>query len=373
MYFYHMIFSKKKSAKIILRSTFICCFVMSLLTSVACTVFNKSDSERVLFGNVENENPTFESQFHFVPPNETLGKYGSFFIKGENGYIGGGMNDQGLCFDVAAYPEHPASNGKPHGDLMKYLLEDCATVPEALSFFNQYYWPGHCCNHIMIMDKTGSSAVVELIYGVLYVYYKNGDSQVITNYSIADPEIRFGDYPCPRFQKATDQLDTATVTLDNFQKICENVHNAYYNALFSTIYDPVNLNIYFFNPNIPGSERTKFSLVEEMNKGSHFYTVKNCQIISDLPKNRPNGFSVSKNRPNPFDSKTTFILSVLSPSNVNISILNLQGQKVSVIADQKVSHGDYEFSWESSSFPSGFYFCRINIDGIIETRKWLKR
>ena len=338
----------------------------------ACTIFNKSAGGHVLFGNVENENPTFESRFYFVPPDEALGKHGSFFIEGENGYIGGGMNDQGLCFDVAAYPEHPASNGKPHGDLMKYLLEDCATVQDALSFFNQYYWPGHCCNHIMIMDKSGSSAVIELIYGVLYVYYKNGDSQVITNYSITDPDIRFGDYPCPRFEEATAQLDTAAVTVDNFQKICESVHNAYYNALFSTVYDPVNLDIYFFNPNIPGSERTKFNLVEEMNRGSHFYRVKNCQIISDIPKNKHKGFSVSENRPNPFNDKTALTVSVSSPSGVEVCIFNQHGKKVSIIADQKVNPGEHEFFWEAAAFPSGLYFCRIKIDGIIETRKWVK-
>lgn len=341
--------------------------------SEACTVFNKSDSERILFGNVENENPTFESQFHFLPPNETLGKYGSFFIKGENGYIGGGMNDQGLCFDVAAYPEHPASNGKPHGDLMKYLLEDCATVQEALSFFNQYYWPGHCCNHIMIMDKTGSSAVVELIYGVLYIHSKDGNSHVMTNYAIADPEIRFGDYPCQRFIMANEQLDTASVTVNNFQKICESVHNAYYNALFATVYDPDELDIYFFNPNITGGERTKFNLREEMEKGSHFFRVKNCQLISEIQENKSTVFSISENAPNPFVGETTFSLTLLRDAKVKISVLNIHGQVIEILENVKKIPGNYSYIWKSGILPSGFYFCMLQVDGIIETRKWVKR
>jgi predicted choloylglycine hydrolase len=368
-----MVFSKKKSVKLILRSSFVCYFVLSSLATDACTVFNKSGESKILFGNVENENPTFVSQFHFLPPNETLGKYGSFFIKGENGYIGGGMNDQGLCFDVAAYPEHPASNGKPHGDLMKYLLEDCATVQEALLFFNQYYWPGHCCNHIMIMDKTGSSAVVELIYGVLYIHFKEGNSQVMTNYAIADPEIRFGDYPCPRFMTITDQLDTAAVTVDNFQKICESVHNAYSNALFATIYDPNELDIYFFNPNIPGSDRTKFNLAEEIEKGSHFFRVKNCQLISEIQENKSSKFSVSENVPNPFVCETSFSIDLSSDAIVKISVLNTHGQVIEILENGKMIPGNYSYAWNSGNFPSGFYFCRINMDGIIETRKWVKR
>lgn len=350
-----------------------CCILFAWFPSMACTVFNKSANGKVLFGNVENENPTYISEFHFVPPNETLGKYGSFYIQGSNGYIGGGMNDQGLCFDVASYPSHPGYNGKPHGDLMKYLLEDCATIPEALSFFNQYYWPGHCCNHIMIMDKTGASVVVELIYGVIYVYTKDAESQVITNYSIRDPEIRYGDFPCPRFQLASAQLDTAAITVDNFQKISESVHNAYYNALFATVYDPLELNIHFFNPNISGSERFTFNLDEEMNKGSHFYTVKNCQIVSGIQENNFNAYSISQNQPNPFSTGTRFTLSVFKPSDVKISVLNLHGKQLSTIANKSMKPGEHEFSWDGSQFPSGIYICRMNINGIIETRKWVKK
>lgn len=340
--------------------------------SEACTVFNKTSESKILFGNVENENPTFVSEFHFEPPNENLGKYGNFFIKGENGYIGGGMNDQGLCFDVAAYPEHPASNGKPPGDLMKYLLEDCSTVKEALSFFNQYYWPGHCCNHIMIMDKTGSSVVVELIYGVLYIHFKDGNSQVMSNYAIADPDIRFGDYPCPRFIKAKDQLDTAAVTVENFQKICESVHNSYYNALFATVYDPNELDIYFFNPNITGSERTKFNLIEELEKGSHFFRVKNCQLISEIQENKSNIFSISENMPNPFVGETTFSLILSSDAKVKISVLNIHGQVIEILENRGKNPGNYAYTWKAGNLPPGFYFCMFQVNGIIETRKWVK-
>lgn len=368
-----MKFPRLISAVYIFSFAFFYCCIISPLSSYSCTIFNKSSADKVLFGNVENENPTFESEFHFIPPNENYSKYGHFFIKGDNGYIGGGMNDQGLCFDVAAYPEHPASNGKPHGDLMKYLLEDCATVQEALSFFNLNYWPGHCCNHIMIMDKTGSSAVVEVIYGVLYVHLKSGNNQVITNYSIANPEIRFGDYPCPRFMKATDQLDTAAVTVDNFQKICESVHNAYYNALFATVYDPNELDIYFFNPNIKESKRTKFNLTEEMEKGSHFYKVKNCQILSKINANKSNTFSVSHNRPNPFADETTFSLNLLNKVDIKISVLDVHGRVIEILENGEKIPGNYTYNWKTGNSPQGFYFCMIQIDGIIKTRKWLKQ
>ena len=350
-----------------------CCSIIHVPQSQACTVFNKSEGNTVLFGNVENEQPHYTVELQFVPPEETPGPYGHFYFY-YNGNIGGGMNDQGLCFDVAALPEHDINiGGRPYKDLMNYLLQSCETVDDAIDFFATNSWYGHRFNHLMVFDKTGASAIIEHIGSSLYIFHKEGNSQVMTNYSIADSELRLGEYPCSRFIKTTEMLDTAAVTIDNFQHICEKVSRAYYGALYANIYDPNSLDIHIFNANIKGSSRATFNLQEEFKKGSHHYILKNNNIISDLPESGNKSFIFSENAPNPFYSKTSFSLTLTSDADINISIFNLNGQRVDLLEDERLAPGDYTYTWQREDLPKGIYICRLQLEGIIETRKWLKQ
>lgn len=349
------------------------CYIFILvLPAYTCTVFKKSEGNNVLFGNVENEDPAFVYEIHFSPPDDSKGYFGNFFIKGSNGYVAGGMNDHGLCFDVAGLPNHTAYNGKPNGDLMHYLLNECATIDEALDFFENYYWPGHNVNHIMIMDNTGKSVVVEIIESTLYVFYKTNGAQVMTNFALADPEIRLGDYPCPRFENASNMLDSMQITVENFQKVCEKVSHAYYNSLYGNIYNPVTLQIHFFNANKKGSEITTFNLLDELENGSHYYLLKNNEILLATSNHSTNQFSVSQNFPNPFHEKTSFLLNLNDNARVSIAVYNSHGRMIELIENSQLQSGEYTFAWLSSGLPKGLYLCRINAAGIIETRKWLK-
>ena len=96
-----MLFSKSSATMAIFFLTIFYLVIGTSILSFSCTVFNKSAGGKVLFGNVENEAPHYVSELHFVPPDEADGPYGHFYVY-YNGNIGGGMNDQGLCFDVAA-------------------------------------------------------------------------------------------------------------------------------------------------------------------------------------------------------------------------------------------------------------------------------
>lgn len=338
----------------------------------SCTVFNKSNSEKVLFGNVENNWPASVAELHFNPANKALNSHGNFLII-LNGLVAGGMNDMGLCFDVAALPLHDINtDGKTESDIVAYLMKYCSTVDQALQFFESKYWAGHNVNHLMVMDKSGASAIIEHIGNTVHIFKKEAGSQVMTNYSVADPEIRLGEYPCPRFMKVSDILDTAKITISNFQRACESVNNAYYNAIYANIFDPVSLDIHFFNANIPGSEIFTFNMLEEFSKGAHFYTLKNHQIISSMSEIELHNFSISDNYPNPFTSATSFSVQLKDNARLSVTIVDMQGREVEVLENQPKLPGLFHYTWNSDPFPAGVYFCRIRIDGIIETRKWIR-
>lgn len=84
--------------------------------------------------------------------------------------------------------------------------------------------------------------------------------------------------------------------------------------------------------------------------------------------------------PNPFNPKTTvsYKLSPLSPpaggyagqatfSNINVSIFNLQGVKVCTLVNQHQDPGTYTLFWDATAYPSGIYFCSLNINGKLQS------
>ena len=77
----------------------VCSFLFSPFQTQACTVFNKSIGDNVLFGNVENNWPGSVTELHFNPPGKALNSNGNFLLM-VNDVVAGGMNDKGLCFDV---------------------------------------------------------------------------------------------------------------------------------------------------------------------------------------------------------------------------------------------------------------------------------
>ena len=356
----------------ILALTLAFLFINQVTIVQACTIFNKAQGGQVLFGNVENEAPQYTAELHFIPPEPAQGNFGHFYIF-YNGNIAGGMNEKGLCFDVAGLPEHLASNGKPCADLMGYLLNKCETVGDALEFFNNYCWAGHALNHIMIMDNTGYSVVVEMIGSTVYVFNKSNPAHVMTNFSFADTSLHYGEYPCPRFEKATSMLDTAAITVDNFQKICEQVARAYYNALYTSVYNPLTLDIHFFNANIPNSARTSFNLAEELVLGQHHYLLKNNQVILGVTEINPEGFSVSESGPNPFQDQTHFSLELASSADVIIRVLDLNGTVVAILEDEYLAPGKYTYTWDAFKRPAGLYLCAIQVNAFRTTRKWVMK
>jgi hypothetical protein len=74
------------------------------------------------------------------------------------------------------------------------------------------------------------------------------------------------------------------------------------------------------------------------------------------------------NYPNPFNPETTIRFSISENSNVDLSVFNVKGQKVSTLANQQYSKGNYSLVWKGTddngrAVGSGIYFYRLDIDG----------
>ena len=83
----------------------------------------------------------------------------------------------------------------------------------------------------------------------------------------------------------------------------------------------------------------------------------------------PSAFMLNSVYPNPFNPSTTVSYSIEKNINVNISIYNMSGQKVSELVNANQTAGNYSITWDASNQPSGLYFVRLSAGNQISSQK----
>jgi len=108
--------------------------------------------------------------------------------------------------------------------------------------------------------------------------------------------------------------------------------------------------------------------------------IKHTNFQSDIKKpdthSSPKHFNIMQNYPNPFNNSTIITYQLSSTSRVNITVFNMMGQVVEVLADQKVEPGNYQVTWNGKDFmgrqvASGIYFIQMKWENQILIRKAL--
>ncbi len=214
----------------------------------ACTFFTKTLDGQTLAGNSEDY---FEADtcVVFLPPTE--GKYGRVYFGWTQVWMQGGVNDQGLAYDIMAL--NPRLHIKPPEGrtfvrgrlgLIRKIMEECATVEEALKLVNKHVNPLSNGANLMLADATGDSAIVE----GYTVYRRKGPYQICTNFRWA--KAGPSGWRCKRYKAAEAILKKCPVTVDAFRGILDAVHQPLKNktsgTLYSNIYDLKNNRIYLY-------------------------------------------------------------------------------------------------------------------------------
>ncbi|MCK4640499.1 MAG: T9SS type A sorting domain-containing protein, partial [Candidatus Marinimicrobia bacterium] len=83
----------------------------------------------------------------------------------------------------------------------------------------------------------------------------------------------------------------------------------------------------------------------------------------------PKEFALYPVYPNPFNPVTKIEFDLPQEANVNLTIVNLNGEIVRELIDQPMKPGKIITIWNASEFPSGIYFSKLNVNGTIVTRK----
>jgi hypothetical protein len=281
---------------------------MSVVDS--CTVFTASLGETVLFGNNEDVGDKNVTVW-FIPTTESTYGWVCFRFRDYPIQIDkfpmGGMNDQGLCFDITSIPATirplpgtieealqfieqdtnlPALTTFNPGTFCGRILETCATVEEVIQYIAQYDFLFYGEFQFLFADKSGDSMILcPDSDGKMKIIRKEGVYQAITNFNVLNPEL--GHYPCDRYENAVWMLKGIEkeddLTVDYFTSILQKTHSG--GTTYSTIYDPVENMVYMYNQHNFGWI-VVFDLEEELEKGYHSYEV--------LPLFRTRGGSISE-------------------------------------------------------------------------------
>ncbi|MCM2271960.1 MAG: right-handed parallel beta-helix repeat-containing protein [candidate division Zixibacteria bacterium] len=90
----------------------------------------------------------------------------------------------------------------------------------------------------------------------------------------------------------------------------------------------------------------------------------------------PTAFALGQNYPNPFNPATTITFSLPHRDKVRLSVYNLLGQEISVLADGVYDAGTHNVTWNGrdsgdDQVPTGLYFYRLESTGVTLTRKMM--
>jgi len=80
-------------------------------------------------------------------------------------------------------------------------------------------------------------------------------------------------------------------------------------------------------------------------------------------------FALKQNYPNPFNPKTTLKFSIPKTEFVTLKIYNLLGQEVSTLISDKLTPGEYKYTWDASHLASGMYFYKLETESYSSTKK----
>jgi type IX secretion system substrate protein len=101
-------------------------------------------------------------------------------------------------------------------------------------------------------------------------------------------------------------------------------------------------------------------------------TYPNWTSIEKEPNSSiPSEFKLLQNYPNPFNPLTAINYELSDFSNVNLSIFNINGKKITTLVNSSQESGSYTVHFDASMLSGGVYFYRLQTENWTDTKKML--
>ncbi len=75
----------------------------------------------------------------------------------------------------------------------------------------------------------------------------------------------------------------------------------------------------------------------------------------------PDVFTLHQNYPNPFNPTTILSYDLKTDSRVKLTVYNLVGQVIQVLADEYQQAGFYEITFDANQLPAGVYLYKLQV------------
>ncbi|MCH9031708.1 MAG: T9SS type A sorting domain-containing protein [candidate division Zixibacteria bacterium] len=115
----------------------------------------------------------------------------------------------------------------------------------------------------------------------------------------------------------------------------------------------------------------------DMNSGNFSITPRlQTNVTEESDAALPDGFGLSQNWPNPFNPETSIRFEIPKRSPVELTIYNLNGQKVRALVQSELAAGSHTVVWDGKSadgcsLSSGVYLYRLRYEAVSLTRKMI--
>lgn len=96
-------------------------------------------------------------------------------------------------------------------------------------------------------------------------------------------------------------------------------------------------------------------------------TVGINQISSEVPEE----YKLFQNYPNPFNPSTNIRFDISKSTEVKLAVYDITGREVSVLVNEKLNSGSYEYSFNAKELSSGVYIYKIKAADFVQTGKML--
>lgn len=367
--------------------------VISFARVLPCSVLFYADKNVCIAGKNEDNFLPF-TQIQFIPAEK--GKYGRVFwgyypiYCPEEASKQGGMNEKGFYYDGTALPPVPvqASSDKPTyaGNLMEKILEECATVEEAINVLNKYNLINLTTGQMFIADKSGDAAIIERDS----IIRKNDNWLAATNFRLS--EIKNSQYPCGRYNTMRNMLDTMnSANVSDISNILNQVSiKGQGPTIYSNVCDLKNNVIYLYHFH-NFDESVKLDLDKELEKGKHTLRIEtlfpeNQDFIAFEQQTRKDFDELNNSRKKLFETFENELWKVSENVDTTLTgtdILNFNakctgGKKGKEYIKTLTINGeinsktvirtdvsDFKGTFTGYKKNTGEYYERINLDGLI--------
>jgi hypothetical protein len=103
---------------------------------------------------------------------------------------------------------------------------------------------------------------------------------------------------------------------------------------------------------------------EYLNSGNFLTSVENLH-----PPSIPSKPELFRSFPNPFNPTCTITFALPNNAITSVTIIDISGRQVASLASGYLHAGIHSRRWNASGVASGIYFCRLQAEGFVQTKK----